>query len=169
MLRASYFLGFSLEAINARNTEIAQSPRVELGVRTSVPIGDSGTESRRPVERKTYRSTLEGNTQFGRAGHAYISVMPFAAHIDTCTGIEEPAPGRRSPIHITNIPVIQRRKIGRHRTAGIGPISTETGFHIIIVAEYILSNSLETGSDTTTDRPILGRCRPREQTHCQCK
>lgn len=159
----------SLEAINARNTEITQGPFVELGMRSPVPISDSGTESRRPVERKTYRSPLEGNTQFGRAGHAYISVMPFAAHIDTCTGIEEPTTCRRRPIHIANIPIIQYREIGRHRTAGIGPISTETGFHIIIVAEYILSDSLETGSDTTTDRPILGRCRPREQAHCQCK
>lgn len=159
----------SLEAINARNTEITQCPFVELGMRSPVPISDSGTESRRPVERKTYRSPLEGNTQFGRAGHAYISVMPFAAHIDTCTGIEEPTTCRRRPIHIANIPIIQYREIGRHRTAGIGPISTETGFHIIIVAEYILSDSLETGSDTTTDRPILGRCRPREQAHCQCK
>lgn len=159
----------SLEAINARNTEITQCPFVELGMRSPVPISDSGTESRRPVERKTYRSPLEGNTQFSRAGHAYISVMPFAAHIDTCTGIEEPTTCRRRPIHIANIPIIQYREISRHRTAGIGPISTETGFHIIIVAEYILSDSLETGSDTTTDRPILGRCRPREQAHCQCK
>lgn len=49
----------SLEAINARNTEVAQRPFVELGMRSPVPISDSRTESRRPVERKTYRSPLE--------------------------------------------------------------------------------------------------------------
>lgn len=51
LLRASYLLrDLSLEAINARNTEVAQRPFVELGMRSPVPISDSGTESRRPVK-----------------------------------------------------------------------------------------------------------------------
>ena len=51
-----------LEAVYARNTEVAEAILIEAGYTTTLPVCNMGTDVRRPVNRKTQRYVIELDT-----------------------------------------------------------------------------------------------------------